>query len=134
MRFLVHGAIHPDAQAALVKQGHACHALLELSEATDAPNEAADKPSLLLPLLEKKQWNLVTTDAEFIHTLYEEKQKFEGLIVLILDDAGDLHDQGKAIDRLFERYPRLTAKRMYTVTPSRVKIRQLPGGGGGRVA
>ena len=35
--------------------------------------------------------------------------------------------QATAIPRLFKRYPRLTPRRLYTVTPNRVKIRQLPG-------
>jgi hypothetical protein len=128
MRFLIHGAVHPDAQAALVRHGHACHALLEISSETDAPQTAAEDPAILLPLLEKKQWNLATTEADFIHAMYEKKQIFNGLILFILDDPAVLHDQDKAIDRLFERYPRLTPRRLYTITPSRVKIRQLPGG------
>jgi hypothetical protein len=53
--------------------------------------------------------------------------QFANAIVLILDDPDDLHDQGAAITRLFERYKRLTPRRLYTVTRSRVKIRQLPG-------
>jgi len=128
MRFLIHGAVHPDAQGALVKHEHVCHALLELSADTDAPTKMADDPALLMPLLDKKQWNLVTTDGDFLRALYEKKVAFGGLIIFILDDPEVLHDQGPAIDRLFERYPRLTAKRMYTITASRVKIRQLPGG------
>jgi hypothetical protein len=127
MRFLVHGAVHPDAQAAFARHGHACHQLLELSDLTDAPAQAANHPNTLLPLLEKKQWNLVTVDADFVHALYEEKAAFGGLIVFILDNPDELHDQDKAVDRLFDRYPRLTPRRLYTVTPSRVKIRQLPG-------
>jgi hypothetical protein len=38
-------------------------------------------------------------------------------------------EQDDAITRLFERYKRLTPGRLYTVTGSRVKIRQLPAGG-----
>jgi hypothetical protein len=130
MRFLVYGAVHPEGQDALVKHEHACHALLELSGdlAAAGGEEAAGKPAVLLPLLEKKQWNLVTTETEFVRAVYEEKVVFKGVIVLILDDPAVLHDQGAAIERLFERYKRLTPGRLYTVTPSRVKIRQLPGG------
>jgi hypothetical protein len=127
MRFLIHGAVHPDARAALTRHGHHSHELLELSAETEFPTVAADDPAQLLPLLEKKQWNLATTDADFIHLLYEKKSPFNGLILFILDNPEVLHDQDKAIDRLFERYPRLTPRRLYTVTPSRVKIRQLPG-------
>ncbi len=124
MRFLIHGAVHPDAAAALVRHEQACHAILELSD--DAA--AADNPVLLLPLLEKRQWNLLTTDTEFVRSLYEKKVEFSGVIVQLLDDPAVLENQGAAIDRLFERYKRLTPRRLYTVTASRVKIRQLPGG------
>jgi hypothetical protein len=31
------------------------------------------------------------------------------------------------VDRLFDRYKRLSPGRLYTVTGSRVKVRQLPG-------
>jgi hypothetical protein len=128
MRFLVHGPVHPEAQAALEKHRHTCHALLELSADTDAPDQTADNPPLLLPILEKHQWNLLTADGDFVRRLFDLKVLFRGLIVHILDDPDLLHDQGRAIDRLFERYPRLTPRRLYTITPSRVKIRQLPGG------
>ena len=129
MRFLIHGAVHPEAPAALVKHEHACHTMLELSEATDAPEAAAANAAVLLGLLTKKQWNLLTTDSALVRDLYEKKVSFAGVIVLVLEDPKELHDQGKAIDRLFERYKRLTPGRLYTVTPSRVKIRQLPGAG-----
>jgi hypothetical protein len=35
-------------------------------------------------------------------------------------------EQDDAIDRLFTRYKRLTPGRLYTVTETRVKVRQLP--------
>jgi hypothetical protein len=127
MRFLLHGAVNPDVQTALAAEGHAVHTMLDLSADTTAPDLAADDPKVLLPLVEKRQWNLLTTDASFIHALYEQKVQFANIIILILDDANDLHDQGAAINRLFERYKRLTPRRLYTVTRSRVKIRQLPG-------
>ena len=38
-----------------------------------------------------------------------------------------LHTCVDAIDRLFARYKRLSPRRLYTVTATRVKIRQLPG-------
>ncbi|HVT79084.1 MAG TPA: hypothetical protein VHM90_00390 [Phycisphaerae bacterium] len=128
MQFLIYGAVHPEAPAALVRHEHVCHTLLELSGETDAPAEAGENIEVLLELIGKKQWNLVTTDTDLVRELYEKKIAYAGVIVLILDDPDDLHDQGQAIDRLFERYKRLTPGRLYTVTPSRVKIRQLPGG------
>ncbi|HUO08242.1 MAG TPA: DUF5615 family PIN-like protein [Phycisphaerae bacterium] len=123
MRFLIHGQIFPDAIAALEKQEHAAHQPEELGEESDV-----ESPSTLLPLLQKNQWNLLTTDTDFINELYEWKLPFNGVIVLLLDSDDGPH-QAAAIDRLFERYNRLTPRRLYTVTPSRVKIRQLPGAG-----
>jgi hypothetical protein len=121
MRFYTHGNIHPQAHEALKKHEQAAHAPDELQMESDDPAE-------LLPALQKRQWELLTTDAGFIHELYEQKTSFNGVIVLLLE-AADGEQQAAAIDRLFERYRRLTLRRLYTVTPSRVKIRQLPGAG-----
>jgi hypothetical protein len=132
MRFLCHGSILPETQAALRRHEHAFHEGAELTDDGIAAETLAS-PALLLPLLQKKQWNLLTTDNEFVRRLYEEHISFSGTLVLLLDASGDAvkansaATQSGAIDRLFERYPRLTARRLYTVTPSRVKIRQLPG-------
>jgi len=135
MRFLLHGIIHPDTQAALTRHEQVCHLPLELSADTDAPGEILSNPELLFPLLQIKQWQLITTDTELVQQLYEKKIDFPGIIVLLLEsrtsaeDANPIASQAKGIDRLFERYPRLTPRRLYTVTPNRVKIRQLPGAG-----
>ena len=32
-------------------------------------------------LLEKKQWNLVTSETEFVRNLYDAKQQFNGVII-----------------------------------------------------
>jgi hypothetical protein len=129
MRFFVHGAVHPEAPEALLKLEHACHTMMELSGETDSPEELAGNATELLALLARKQWSLLTTDTGLVRDVYEKKVPFPGVIVLVLDDPEVLHDQGAAIERLFERYKRLTPGRLYTVTPSRVKIRQLPGSG-----
>jgi hypothetical protein len=129
MRFLIHGAIRPEAVAALARKDHVCHQLPELLAAADGPPDAAQQPAILLPLLERRQWNLLTTDAGLTRSMVLKEAGFGGVIVLVLDDADAPQDQGQAIDRLFERYRRLTPGRVYTVTPRRVKIRQLPGAG-----
>lgn len=126
MRFLLHGTVTPEASAALIRHEHACHASSEL--AADAAPETADDRLALFQQLARKQWNLLTTDSALIRDLYERKLAFPGIIVMILQDAEGPQDQGKAVDRLFDRYKRLTPGRMYTITPNRVKIRQLPGG------
>ena len=126
MRFLVHGTITPEGQQAMLKNEQALHTVMELSE--DGITEAMlDSPAELLKMLAKKQWNLFTTDGDFVDRLYEEHVEFNGVIVLLLDDPAVLDDQAPAVERLFERYKRLTPRRLYTITPSRVKIRQLPG-------
>src|ERR1700719_1101814 len=117
MRFLTHGQIHPDALVAMTRHEQATHNPEELGDDANAQS-----PATLLPLLQKKQWNLLTTDTDFINDLYEQKIPFTGIIVLLLESAEG--PQSAAIDRLFERYNRLTPRRLYTVTPSRVKIRQ----------
>ena len=58
--------------------------------------------------------------------MFEEKIAYPGIIILLIN-APDASAQSAAIDRLFERYKRLSPKRLYTITPNRVKIRQLPG-------
>ncbi len=127
MRFLTHGDIHSDAMEAMVKHEQVCEAPGDVAPQEDGVSEVPRSPEALLPLLEKKQLQLLTTDSAFIHALYEQKVQFAGVIVLILD-AEEGHQRG-AVDRLFERYRRLTPRRLYTVTASRVKIRQLPGAG-----
>ena len=129
MRFLIHGAVTPEGQQAMLTHEQALHTMLELSEDSPASADFADSPAELLKVLAKKQWNLFTTDTAFIHRMYEEKVPFAGVIVLLLDDPAVLSHQAPAIDRLFERYKRLTPRRLYTITASRVKIRQLPGAG-----
>jgi hypothetical protein len=54
------------------------------------------------------------------------EQAFGRSLVYLQLEGGDV-EQDDAIDRLFDRYKRLTPGRLYTVTGSRVKIRQLPG-------
>jgi hypothetical protein len=133
MQFLIHGTVPAEVSAALVKKQHALHALAELAhdpDAPGAPETLAGDPAVLLPLLGKKQWHLITADPGFVRDLYEKKVLFGGVVVLLLADtaAGDT----QAVERLFERYKRLTPGRLYTVTPNRVKIRQLPGAGAHR--
>ena len=82
----------------------------------------------MLAHLETRQWNLLTSDGSLVRGIYEEKLPFGGVVVQILEELQNAGDVANAIERLFERYKRLTPRRLYTVTASRVKIRQLPGG------
>src|SRR5436190_2113178 len=112
MRFLIHGAVKPEAGAALVQQEHACHTLAELLDGAGAAADDGGEPKALLQRLEKRQWNLLTTDRELVNRVYENKIPFVGVIVLILDDPEAPADQGQAVARLFERYKRLTPRRL----------------------
>jgi hypothetical protein len=129
MRFLIHGAVQPETAAALAAREHVCHGLQELTDDSAILQQAAGNAEALLPLLEKRGWHLLTTDRGLVGQVYEKKVNFGGAIVLILDDPAGPAGQDRAVTRLFERYRRLTPRRLYTVTPNRVKIRQLPGAG-----
>ncbi|HEY4328740.1 MAG TPA: hypothetical protein VGN88_03320 [Phycisphaerae bacterium] len=124
MQFLIHGELDKGVAKWLAKEEHVCHTIGELPE--DSEGVIGD-PAVLLPLLAKKQWNLITTDSQLVRSLYDKKVLFAGVVVHILEEPGAKLDGLDAVKRLFERYKRLTARRLYTVTPSRVKIRQLPG-------
>ena len=66
-------------------------------------------------------------DGALVETVFApEAPPFGRSIVYLQLEGGDV-EQDDAVDRLFERYKRLTPGRLYTVTGSRVKIRQLPG-------
>jgi hypothetical protein len=121
----MHGTVGDAARKALEKQEHTGCTMADLdSDAPDAISEGGTEG--LLGRLQKKQWNLMTTDGDLVRDLYEKKVQFKGVIVQIL--SSDAAEHADAVERLFERYKRLTPGRLYTVTGSRVKIRQLPGG------
>ncbi len=124
MQFIIYGNLNvKDITAALARHGQRP---AEPAVDTSAPGAPADAESReqFFAYLQKNQWELMTDDMDLVHRLYEEKIRFNRTIVLILPAPGDA---GIAIDRLFARYPRLSARRLYSLTPGRVKIRQLPG-------
>ena len=92
-------------------------------------NELGLPPStdlaLVLKTADAAQLDILTTDASlsaapFLHDFW-----FHRCIVYLQLEGADV-EQDDAIDRLFQRYKRLTPGRLYTVTGSRVKVRQLP--------
>jgi hypothetical protein len=119
MRWLVHGKVTPAAAEALRRHGHETKSLAEISLADDA------ELSEVLPAAQKAQLELVSADDALIETLYEQGVPFNRSIVFLQLQGGDV-EQDDAIDRLFKRYKRLSPGRLYTVTGTRVKIRQLP--------
>lgn len=123
MRFLVHGSsLAPAVSEALKRHEHTPSTL------TDLLLEPSTPPAEILEAARVKQLDIVTTDDKLIDYIYESDLWFNRVIVYLQLPGQDV-EQDDAIDRLFTRYKRLTPGRLYTVTESRVKIRQLPSKG-----
>jgi hypothetical protein len=122
MQFYLH-AISSDAASALKRHGHTVHTSAELDDPVTPSNALG--VAELLELLTARQWCLLTTDRDLVQGVYDRKISFSSCIVFLQGSAAT--DSSTAIDRLFARYPRLSPRRLYTVTKGRVKIRQLPG-------
>lgn len=120
MQFLLHGGLAADVGEAMIRHGHRVHRIVELTDQTPA----LGSPEELFADLAQRQWCLLTADRDFIHSVYDQGLSFPLCMVLLL---GEPSERSAAVDRLFERYKRLSPKRLYTVTPGRVKVRQLPG-------
>src|SRR5262245_34522574 len=118
MRWLVHGNVTPALADALRRHEHTA------STAADAGIDASD-PIELLKQAHAKRLDLITTDPDLANAPFEHRIAFGRSIVFLQLTGGDV-EQDDAVDRLFERYKRLTPGRLYTVTATRVKIRQLP--------
>ena len=80
----------------------------------------------MLKSAEKKQLDFFTTDGTLVTAIFDEKIHFNRVVVYLQLEGGEV-EQDDAVDRLYQRYKRLTPGRLYTVTGTRVKIRQLPG-------
>lgn len=119
MKFVLHSMIDPAVADALQRHGHEPHAAAEL-ELT-----AREKYVDFLRAAQSKQWDVLTADDQLIDGIYEDKIWFNRTIVFLQLPGGAV-EQDDAIDRLFTRYKRLTPERLYTVTETRVKVRQLP--------
>ena len=120
MRWVLHGNLSPAVADALVRHEQKPVPLAELGLADGAG------PFELFKTAQQKQLDVFTADAALVNALFDEKIYFNRVVVFLQLDGGDV-EQDDAVDRLFERYKRLTPGRLYTVTGSRVKVRQLPG-------
>src|SRR4051812_2440210 len=120
MQWLLHRSMTFAVGEALKRHKHQVHEMPEL----ELPADAA--PAEVFNAAQKKQWDILTTDAALAEVPFSQNQPFNRTIVHLHLEGGDV-EQDDAIDRLFERYKRLAPRRLYTVTPTRVKIRQLPG-------
>jgi hypothetical protein len=116
VRWLLYGNLTPAVGEALVRHGH-----------TVIPEVLPDgaSPSDVLKLAHEKQLDIVTPDEALARAPYETGQVFGRSIVYVQLEGGEV-EQDDAIDRLFERFKRLSPGRLYTVTATRVKVRQLP--------
>ena len=122
MQWLLYGEMTKAVADALVRHGHHVHAAEELGLAANAG--LGD----VLKAAEQKQWDILTTNSALASAAFEDRSAFGRSMVFLQLEGGDV-EQDDAIDRLFERYKWLSPRRLYTVTGSRVKIRQLPGAG-----
>jgi hypothetical protein len=121
MQWVLHGSLTAAVGEALKRFGHAVHTFDELGLKPEPTTRD------VIWTANKKQWDLITNDPALIQWVYDDRFPFRRSLVFLQLEGGDV-EQDDAIDRLFARYKRLTPGRMYTVTGSRVKIRQLPTG------
>ena len=120
MRWVLHGLLTAAVADALRRHGHDPRAADELKLPDDA------SPRDIFKAAQSKQLDVVTADAALVNAIFEEKINFNRSVVFLQLEGGDV-EQDDAVDRLFKRYKRLSPGRLYTVTGSRVKVRQLPG-------
>jgi hypothetical protein len=118
MRWLLHGNLTPAVAVALKRHEQETRTLEEAGLGTDAP------PADILQAARKAQLEIMTDDPALAHAPFVLDLRFGRTMVFLNVEKGDV-EQDDAIDRLFNRYKRLSPGRLYTVTGSRVKIRQL---------
>ena len=119
MRWLLHGNLTPAVGDALKRRGDA------VQTPAEAGVESAAAPELF-QAANAKQLDVLTADQNLAHAPFEQQISFGRSLVFLQLEGGDV-EQDDAVERLFKRYKRLTPGRLYTVTATRVKIRQLPG-------
>ena len=119
MRWLLHGNLTPAVSEALKRHEHTPVDLAAVGL------DAAAEPRTVLEAAKKGQLDLLTADAALAQSPFELDFWFDRSMVYLQLEGGDV-EQDDAIDRLFARYKRLSPGRLYTVTGSRVKVRQLP--------
>lgn len=119
MRWLVIGNLTPAVATALVRHGHAASTI----EEAGIPDTAT--PFEVFVAAHAKQLDVITDSAELVAAPFEHQIRFARSLVYMQLAGADV-EQDDGVDRLFARYKRLTPGRMYTVTDTRVKVRQLP--------
>lgn len=104
---------------ALVRHGHSTKTIAELNLG-ESPDLSA-----ILKAARTGQLDIITNDSALVDAIYELDLYLDRSIVF-LQLSGEEIEQDDAVDRLFARYKRLTPERLYSVTETRVKVRQLP--------
>jgi hypothetical protein len=120
MRWLLHGPMSTAVGQALERHGHKVADMAQVG----LPPEI--DPARVLETAQAGQLDILTTSAALSAAPFLLDYWFNRSILYLQLDGGEV-EQDDAIDRLFTRYKRLTPGRLYTVTGSRVKVRQLPG-------
>jgi hypothetical protein len=120
MRWLLYGGLTAAVADALRRHGHQAQTSEQLGLVPGA------EPADVFAVASKRQLDIITADSLLATAPYEHDLKFGRTIVFLQLSGADI-EQDDAVDRLFARYKRLAAGRLYTITESRVKIRQLPG-------
>jgi len=120
MRWLLHGNLSPAVVDALLRHEQEVRRSLDIGLPAEAPAKE------VLEAARKAQLEILTSDPVLAHWPFEQPTRFVRVMVLLGVEPAGL-EQSDAIDRLFERYKRLSPGRLYTVTAARVKVRQLPG-------
>jgi hypothetical protein len=120
MRWLLHGNLTPAVTEALKRHEQ------EVRDLPAAGLAAESDARTVLEAAKKEQLDLLTADSAMAQAPFDLDFWFNRSMVYLQLEGGDI-EQDDAIDRLFARYKRLTPGRLYTVTETRVKVRQLPG-------
>lgn len=119
MRWLLHGNLTAAVSEALKRHGHE---VVDPAKVGLTPESNAED---VLKAAKKDQLDLLTADQAMAQAPFDQDFWFNRSMVFLQLEGGDV-EQDDAVDRLFERYKRLTPGRLYTVTGTRVKVRQLP--------
>src|SRR5216117_442202 len=109
MRWLLHGSLTSAVAEALVRHGHTAQLPIDVGLSDQSSSSEVFRTA------HQKQLDVLTTDANLVNALFESPVKFDRSLVFLQLEGGAV-EQDDAIDRLFERYKRLTPGRLYTVT------------------
>jgi predicted nuclease of predicted toxin-antitoxin system len=120
MRWLLHGNLTPAVVDALKRHEQEARTSSEVGLTPEAPAQE------VFDAARKAQLEILTADSALAQAPFEHDARFRRTMVHLNVEGGEV-EQDDAVDRLFDRYKRLSPGRLYTVTGSRVKIRQLPG-------